>query len=110
MAEAMEQLRADATAEDHGVEVTLSTEGGSVGITVPPPGRWKSRANTMLREGNFDGWAEITLSDQDWASWADADPTNDDVEAFFAAWQAAAGETVGKSSRSRNGSRSMPRR
>jgi hypothetical protein len=106
----LEAVQADAESGPDGVPVVLTTETAAVTLTVPPPGRWKSRANTMLREGNFDGWAEITLSDGDWARWVEADPTNDDVEAFFAGWQDAAGETVGKSSKSRSGSRPTPRR
>jgi hypothetical protein len=106
----LEAVQADAEAAPEGASVDLVTETATVTVTVPPPGRWKSRANTMLREGNFDGWAQTTLSDGDWAKWVDADPTNDDVEAFFTAWQDTAGETVGKSSKSRNGSRPTPRR
>lgn len=110
MADSTEQLRADAEAPLAGVAVVLSSDTGEAKITVPPPGRWKSRANTMLREGNFDGWAQVTLSEDDWGQWCEVDPTNDDVEAFFQSWQEAAGETVGKSSRSRSGSKPTPGR
>jgi hypothetical protein len=64
----------------------------------------------MLREGDFDGWAQTVLLEGDWISWQKADPTNDDVEAFFKAWQHATGETVGKSSKSLNGSPATQRR
>jgi hypothetical protein len=106
----LEAVQADADTGPEGVRVTLRTETATADLTVPPPGRWKSRANTMLSEGLFDGWARIVLSDADWEKWVDADPTNDEVEAFFQSWQTAAGETVGKSSRARGGSRPTPRR
>lgn len=109
MSDGLDDIRADAVAPSQGVTVVLATENGKGEITVPPAGRWKTRANTMLRDGNLDGWAQITLSAEDWATWSELDPTNDDAGAFFAAWQEAAGETVGKSSKSPSGSRPTPR-
>jgi hypothetical protein len=106
----LEALQADAETTPTGVTVALVTDIGKEDITVPPPGRWKSRANTMLRQGDFDGWAQTVLSDVDAQTWVDLDPTNEEVEAFFAAWKAAAGESVGKSSKSQPGSRPTPRR
>jgi len=105
----LESVQADATAPPDGVVVPLVTDEAKVEVTVPPPGRWKTRANRALREGDFDAWAELVLSPDDYDAWVDADPTNDDVEAFFAAWQDATGESRGKSSRSRNGSKGTAR-
>jgi len=106
----LDAVRADAAAPVEGVVVPLVTDDAKVEVTVPPPGRWKTRANRALREGDFDGWAELVLSPEDFDAWVDADPTNDDVEAFFTAWQEATGESRGKSSPSRNGSKGTARR
>lgn len=110
MGEELEQVRADADSTADGVVVSLVTDAGKEDIRVPPPGRWKSRANTMLREGDFDGWARTVLTADDWARWSELDPTNDEVKAFFEGWAEATGESVGKSSRSSNGSTPIRRR
>lgn len=107
---ALEAVEAEAETPAEGPTVDLVTEAGTFPITIPPPGRWKSRANTALRVGDFDGWADLVLSEADAAAWADADPTNDDVEAFFKAWQDVSGENRGKSRPSQRSSRSTARR
>lgn len=110
MLSAVEAAEVDADSTPEGVLVPLFTDGGEVEVTVPPAGRWRTRANKALRLGDFDEWAQIVLSDVDYALWVDADPTNDDVEAFFKAWQAESGENQGKSRPSTGSSRSTRKR
>lgn len=107
---AVDEARAEADTTAEGTVVTLVTEDGSADVLVPSPGKWKTRANRALREGDFEGWAELVLSADDFEAWCDADPTNDDVEAFFKAWQESTGENRGKSSRSTTSSRSTRKR
>jgi len=105
----LEAVQGDAESSSDGVVVPLVTDNADVTVLVPPPGRWRTRANRALRAGDFDEWAEVVLSPQDYAAWVEADPTNDDVEAFFRAWQQGSGENKGKSSASRRSSRSTAR-
>lgn len=107
---ALEAVQAEAGSPPEGPAVPLVTDAGTVDITVPPPGRWKSRANSALRVGDFEEWAVLVLSDEDAAAWADADPTNDDVETFFKAWQELSGENRGKSRPSPRSSENTARR
>lgn len=110
MTEPLKALEADADTSPDGVSVTLATDDGDADLVVPRPGRWKTRANTALRVGDFDVWAELVLSKKDHAAWVELDPTNDDVEAFFKAWQDASGEDPKGSRPSRRSSRSTPKR
>jgi hypothetical protein len=101
----IEEIKAEVDRDPEGTLVTLVTEAGEFEVEVPLPGRWKSRANSILRQGDFEGWAEAVLSKGDFATWREADPTNDEVKVFFEAWGAATGEDLGKSKASLNGSR-----
>jgi hypothetical protein len=107
---ALEAVQADASSPKDGVAVPLVTEAGEVSVTVPPPGRWRTKANRALKDGDFDLWAELVLSEDDFQAWLDAEPVNDDVETFFEAWGAATGENSGKSRPSGRSSRSTARR
>lgn len=107
--EPLKAVEADAATTD-GATVTLTSEAGEFSVMVPPPGRWRTRANRALRQGDFDEWAELVLSAEDYASWVEADPTNDDVSRFFEAWGEATGENRGKSRRSTSSSRSTAKR
>lgn len=110
MSDALRDAAAEADATPDGVVVPLVTDEGEFEVTVPPPGRWRSRANRALSDGNFDVWAEIVLSEEDYDTWCEADPVLDDVEAFFTAWKHASGESRPKSSRSSRSARSTRRR
>src|SRR5579875_3145780 len=109
MSEPLQAVKADAAAGTDGVLVKLTTDDGEGDILVPPSGRWKSRANSMLNNGQFHEWARTVLAETDFDTWSELDPTNDDVEAFFKAWQAATGESRPESRASKRSSRSTPR-
>jgi hypothetical protein len=104
--EPLKAVEADANTPDGSALVVLHTDTDEVKVTIPPVGKWRTRANRLLREADFDGWAKAVLSDEDWEAWEAADPTNDDVEEFFKAWGEVTGENRGKSSRSSASSRS----
>lgn len=110
MTEPLAAVQADAETGTEGAEVLLVTTEGEGTILIPPPGSWKARANRALATGDFFGWADLVLSDDDATLFSELDPTNDDVEAFFKAWQDASGESKGKSRRSTRSSGSTRKR
>lgn len=110
MSESLKAIQAEADAPLDGVEVDLVTEAGDATILVPPPGRWKSRAQTFLTQGAYDLWAQITLSADDFKAWRQLDPTLDEATAFLEAWQEAAGQNLGGSRASRRSSKSTRKR
>lgn len=79
-------------------------------IYTPPVKQWRASALHALREGDLMGWAEATLSDDDWAIWEDVDPTVEQIEDFFATINKQAGTNPGNSRASRRSSRSTRRR
>lgn len=79
-------------------------------IYVKPVKQWRASALHALREGDLTGWAEATLSDDDWAIWEEADPTIEEIEVFFASISAGLGTDPGNSRASRRSSRSTRRR
>lgn len=90
-------LQADAeTAPSANVAVDLD----GTALHVLPMRKWRSSAVRALRSGDFDLWAEKCLADGGWTLWQAIDPTMEDVEAFFAAWSKATGQSVGNSSAS----------
>lgn len=107
---ALEAVQAEAAAPTGGVSVPLVTDVGECMVIVPPPGKWRTTANRALREGDFDLWAELVLSEDDYRAWLDAEPVNDDVEKFFEAWGDASGENSGKSRPSQRSSKGTARR
>lgn len=79
-------------------------------IWVKPVKQWRASALHALREGDLQGWAEATLSDDDWATWEEVDPTLEEIEKFFASINSKLGTNPGNSRASRRGSRSTQRR
>jgi hypothetical protein len=104
------QAEVEAEDSDGSVVVELVTDDGAEDISVPPPGRWKARAQRMLAQGDFDSWAEVVLPEADRAKWVELDPTNDDVQVFFEKWKDVGGQDTGKSSSSRRSSKGTARR
>jgi hypothetical protein len=110
MAAELEAIQAEADAPAEGSYVELSTEAGDAELLVPPPGKWKSRAQTFLNQGSFDVWAQLTLSAEDFKAWRELDPTLDEATAFFESWQEKAGQDLGKSRASRRSSKNTRKR
>lgn len=112
MVKELTAVQAEVEAEEtpEGVLVELSTEAGEAELLVPPPGKWKSRAQTFLGQGMFDLWAQLTLSADDFKAWRDLDPTLDEATEFLDKWQEAAGQDLGKSRASRRSSKAKATR
>jgi hypothetical protein len=98
--EAAEAIEAEAVAGEGPVTVELAGEP----IEVLPVRQWRSSALRALREGDFEDWAERSLTENGHEKWLEVDPTIEEVEAFFEAWGEKSGERVGKSSPSRRSS------
>lgn len=79
-------------------------------VYVKPVKQWRASALHALREGDLMGWAEVTLSDDDWAIWEEVDPTLEEIEAFFASINTGLGTDPGNSRRSRRSSNRTRRR
>lgn len=79
-------------------------------IYVPPVKQWRASALHALREGDFETWAKITLDDDDWAIWAEVDPTFEEIDDFFATVNTGIGTSPGNSRASRRSSRNTRRR
>lgn len=86
MSESLKAIEAEADAAPAGTYVDLVTEAGEAELLVPPPGRWKSRAQTFLTQGAYDLWAQLTLSSEDFKAWRHLDPTLDEATAFLESW------------------------
>ncbi|MCW2901918.1 MAG: hypothetical protein JWO67_4183 [Streptosporangiaceae bacterium] len=110
MAGALESVEVEVDAPAEGTLVDLVTEAGEAEILVPPPGKWKTRAQTFLTQGAYDLWAQITLSKDDFKAWRDLDPTLDEATAFLEAWEKEAGQNLGKSRASRRSSKNTRKR
>ena len=110
MASELEAIRAEADSAPEGVFVDLVTEDGEAELLVPPPGKWKSRAQTFLGQGMYDLWAQLTLTAEDFKAWRELDPTLDEATAFLERWQEAAGQSLGKSRASRRSSKNTRKR
>jgi hypothetical protein len=80
-------------------------------FVVLPPRKWRDSAFAALHAGQFRVWASKVLVDGTFESgWLELDPTMDEIGEFVKAWQASAGESLGKSSRSATSSRSTRKR
>lgn len=100
------RVQADAETAANVVAVPL----GDVEVEVLPVGKWRASGLRALREGDFDTWAEKCLTAEGREVWLDADPTMDEVEAFFTAWTERTGQDPGKSAASSRSSKSTARR
>lgn len=79
-------------------------------VYVKPVKQWRASALHALREGDLMGWAEATLTDDDWDTWLEVDPTVEEIQAFFASIDTGLGTNPGNSRRSRRSSTRTRRR
>ena len=106
-------LQAEVATEDerHDVEAeyppgTVECKLGEHTIHVLPTDSWKGYANTALREGDFETWAEVSLAGDDYDKvWCEADPTVGEINALFDEFAKKTGQDSGKSRAFRRGYR-----
>jgi hypothetical protein len=58
---------------------------------------WRMSAQTFARNGDFESWAEVVLSEEDlaaWDEWMDQDPTLGEMAPFFEALGKATGKAA----------------
>jgi hypothetical protein len=79
-------------------------------LYVKPVKQWRASALHALQEGDLMGWAEATLSDDDWEIWLEVDPTLAEIEDFFRSIGGGLGTDPGNSRRSPRSSRRTRRR
>lgn len=106
-AQAEAQAEADPTGS---VRVWLGDETDGIEILVPDRRQWRNSSLTALNVGDFQRWADATLTEEDAVAWEQYDPTLEQIDDFFARLRDVTGDDPGKRSRSRFGSRGMRRR
>ena len=68
-------------------------------VEVSPIGQWRQSANDALMDGRYNDWAVRVMDDADASTWLALDPTNAQVQAFFAEWTEAMGAVAGPADR-----------
>lgn len=96
----------EAEAHEESVQIALADQK----LTVPPMNQWRSSALSAMINGDFETWAAKTLSEEDYETYADIDPTIDELEAFFDRVTEAQGTSRGKSRPRSGSSKNKPRR
>lgn len=79
-------------------------------IYIPPVKKWRASALHALREGDFETWAEVTFSEDDYDLWVEIDPTMEEIEAFFKTVNPGLGTNSGNSRASRRSARNTRKR
>lgn len=72
--------------------VTVALAGRT--IAIPPVWDWSTEAVIALLNGQDDTWACLTLDDDDWNAWQDADPSAEDVDDLVVSWELRSGQNV----------------
>jgi len=85
-------------------------DGVTKDVRTMPASRWRASALRCLNQGDFDGFFEIVLHEDDYDIYEELDPTTDGIGKFAEAASRASGEALGKSSGPRPSSRSTRRR
>jgi hypothetical protein len=93
-------------AEGHYVAAMLADEE----IRVVPPGAWRQSWQTMLAQGQFNGFAQKVVHPDDLDLYFEIDPTNDEFEEFVTDAAKRSGESLGKSRGPARSSRRTRRR
>lgn len=109
---AAREVHAEQTARpaDGAVQVRLGDDDTGIDVWVPPRGMWRNSGQSALHVGDFQRWADATLTAEDAEAWEDYDPTLDEINEFFERLAAATGDEPGKRGRSPRGSRNTRRR
>lgn len=85
---------------DGAIVVTLEGDGGRGVIAILAPDDWPSDANSDLRVGDYESWADGCLVDGYYEEWQRIRPRMKHVNAMFEQYRELTGQDSGKSSRS----------
>lgn len=111
--EELDDLEDDRNASPAEREVTGELVQGELAgrpIYIPPVKKWRASALHALREGDFETWAEVTFSEDDYDLWVEIDPTMEEIEAFFKTVNPGLGTNSGNSRASRRSARRTRKR
>lgn len=98
-------------ADDPYVTVPLAGyDGVSKEVRTLPAGKWRASALRCLNQGDFDGFMQRVLHEDDYELYEDLDPDTDAIGNFAEASARAGGESLGKSSGPQRSSRSTRKR
>lgn len=93
------------------IHVHLVTARGEATIAVPAQEDWRSRArHALFTVGDDYTWAQQTLAPDDFATWAELNPTGKEVDGFLREYGSMIGLQVGESRASQRSSKSTARR
>ncbi|MGW6741630.1 hypothetical protein ACWGDX_13040 [Streptomyces sp. NPDC055025] len=95
-------------AEATGTYITVALCGE--GLRVIPAGAWPVSAQRILRQGDFDGFMEAVLHEEDYELYEEIDPTLDEINLFIEDAGNLSGEPQGKSRGPARSSRRTRRR
>lgn len=85
-------------------------DGVTKDVRALPATRWRASAMRALNQGDFDGFMQLVLHEDDYDIYVDLDPDSEGIGHFAEKCAEAAGEALGKSSGPRASSRSTRRR
>ncbi|MFF9175984.1 hypothetical protein [Streptomyces sp. NPDC014793] len=109
--EAARAQETEAELDDNYVTVPLvGFDGVTKDVRTMPASHWRASALRCLNQGDFDGFFELVLHEDDYSIYEELDPTTDGIGKFAEAASRATGEALGKSSGPRPSSRSTRRR
>lgn len=109
--EAARAQETEADLDDGYVTVPLAGyDGVTKDVRALPATRWRASALRALNQGDFDGFFELVLHDDDFEVYEELDPTADGIGKFAEAAARAGGEELGKSGGPSRSSRSMRKR
>lgn len=109
--EAAEAQENEADVDGEYVTVPLAGyDGVTKDVRTLPANRWRASALRCLNQGDFDGFFELVLHDDDYGIYEELDPTSEGIGNFAEAAARAGGEALGKSGGPSRSSRSTRRR
>lgn len=109
--EAARAQEAEAEIDDGYVTVPLAGyDGVSKDVRALPATRWRASALRCLNQGDFDGFFELVLHEDDYDIYEELDPTSESIGRFAEAAARAGEESLGKSGGPSRSSRSTRRR
>ncbi|MFF5609250.1 hypothetical protein ACFY65_23165 [Streptomyces cellulosae] len=109
--EAARAQETEADTEEQYLTVPLTGfDGGTKDVRTLLATRWRASAFRALNAGDFDGFMEVVLHEDDFEIYEELDPTTDGIREFAEEASRLSGEALGKSSGPSRSSRSTRKR